>query len=46
MLVNAMEVCGIEGIFRHTCENVMNVLRNNNNVCLAMLETFVNTILK
>ena len=29
MLINAMEVCGIEGTFRSTCESVMRVLRDN-----------------
>lgn len=29
MLVKAMEACGIEGIYRHTCNIVMRVLRDN-----------------
>lgn len=29
MLISAMEVSGIEGNFRITCENVMKVLREN-----------------
>lgn len=41
MLVNAMEVCGIEGYFRHTCESVMSVLRDNKDSLMAMLEAFV-----
>eukprot|EP00871_Galdieria_phlegrea_P006008 jgi/Galph1/895/GphlegSOOS_G5664.1 len=41
MLVNAMEVCGIEGYFRHTCESVMQVLRDNKDSLMAMLEAFV-----
>ncbi|OQV15683.1 Target of rapamycin [Hypsibius exemplaris] len=41
MLVNAMEVTGIEGNFRSTCENVMTVLRNNKDSVLAVLEAFV-----
>ena len=28
MLINAMEVTGIEGTYRSTCESVMRVLRN------------------
>eukprot|EP00471_Norrisiella_sphaerica_P000306 CAMPEP_0184486668 /NCGR_PEP_ID=MMETSP0113_2-20130426/8143_1 /TAXON_ID=91329 /ORGANISM="Norrisiella sphaerica, Strain BC52" /LENGTH=1615 /DNA_ID=CAMNT_0026868649 /DNA_START=27 /DNA_END=4875 /DNA_ORIENTATION=+ len=41
MLVNAMEVSGIEGIFRHTCESVMRVLRDNKESVMAVLEAFV-----
>jgi serine/threonine-protein kinase mTOR len=41
MLVNAMEVCGIEGTFRSTCENVMSTLRDNKDSVMAMLEAFV-----
>ncbi|GAV00928.1 TOR [Ramazzottius varieornatus] len=41
MLVNAMEVTGIEGNFRSTCENVMSVMRNNRDSVLAVLEAFV-----
>ncbi|KAG0659340.1 hypothetical protein C6P45_001859 [Maudiozyma exigua] len=40
MLVNAMEVSGIEGSFRITCENVMRVLRNNKESLMAILEAF------
>eukprot|EP01012_Entosiphon_sulcatum_P023740 TRINITY_DN2884_c0_g1_i1.p1 TRINITY_DN2884_c0_g1~~TRINITY_DN2884_c0_g1_i1.p1 ORF type:complete len:760 (+),score=204.03 TRINITY_DN2884_c0_g1_i1:157-2436(+) len=40
MLVNAMEVSGIEGNFRSTCENVMRVLRENKDSVMAMLEAF------
>ncbi len=29
MLINAMEVTGIEGTYRSTCESSMRVLRNN-----------------
>jgi len=29
MLQKAMEVCGIEGNYKSTCETVMNVLRSN-----------------
>lgn len=41
MLVNAMEVSGIEGNFRTTCEHVMRVLRDNKESLMAVLEAFV-----
>jgi FKBP12-rapamycin complex-associated protein len=41
MLVKAMEVSGIEGNFRSTCENVMHVLRTNKDSVMAMMEAFV-----
>ena len=41
MLQNAMEVSGIEGNFRTTCENTMRVLRDNKDSLLAILEAFV-----
>ncbi|CAN0880245.1 Cell division cycle 20.1, cofactor of APC complex [Linum grandiflorum] len=41
MLVKAMEVSGIEGTFRNTCENVMQVLRTNKDSVMAMMEAFV-----
>ena len=41
MLIHSMEVCGIEGIFRTTCESVMTVLRDNKDSLMAMLEAFV-----
>lgn len=41
MLVNAMEVTGIEGTYRHTCESVMSVLRRNKDSLMAVLEAFV-----
>ena len=41
MLVNAMEVSGIEGNFRLTCEKVMSVLRENRDSLVATLEAFV-----
>jgi FKBP12-rapamycin complex-associated protein len=41
MLVNAMEVSGIEGTFRSTCEAVLRVLRKNKNSVMAVLEAFV-----
>jgi len=41
MLVSAMEVAGIRGTFRTTCESVMRVLRDNKESMLAVLEAFV-----
>jgi FKBP12-rapamycin complex-associated protein len=41
MLKNAMEVTGIEGTFRRTCESVMRVLRDNRESVMAVLEAFV-----
>ncbi|KAK6136952.1 hypothetical protein DH2020_029313 [Rehmannia glutinosa] len=41
MLVKAMEVSGLEGNFRSTCESVMQVLRTNKDSVMAMMEAFV-----
>uniref|UniRef100_T1ISC3 Serine/threonine-protein kinase TOR n=1 Tax=Strigamia maritima TaxID=126957 RepID=T1ISC3_STRMM len=41
MLINAMEVTGMEGTYRMTCESVMNVLRVNKDSLMAVLEAFV-----
>ncbi|CAF4354015.1 unnamed protein product, partial [Rotaria sordida] len=41
MLCKAMEVTGIDGIFRMTCEYVMDVLRKNRDSLMAVLEAFV-----
>jgi len=41
MMVNALEVSGIEGNFRSVCESVMRVLRENKDSVMAMLEAFV-----
>ena len=41
MLVMAMEITGIDGTFKHTCINVMNVLRINRDSVMAVLEAFV-----
>lgn len=41
MLINAMEVTGIEGTYRRTCESVMSVLRRNKDSLMAVLEAFV-----
>ncbi|CUM64043.1 uncharacterized protein PRCAT00001631001 [Priceomyces carsonii] len=40
MLNYAMEVSGIEGSFRITCEHVMTVLRDNKESLMAILEAF------
>eukprot|EP01065_Artemidia_motanka_P017505 TRINITY_DN2095_c0_g2_i2.p1 TRINITY_DN2095_c0_g2~~TRINITY_DN2095_c0_g2_i2.p1 ORF type:complete len:2522 (+),score=807.37 TRINITY_DN2095_c0_g2_i2:103-7668(+) len=41
MLRNAMEVSGIEGNYRTTCEHVMRVLREHKGSVMAMLEAFI-----
>ena len=41
MLIKALEVSGIEGTYRITCENVMRVLRANKDSLIAMLTAFV-----
>ncbi|XP_006461841.1 hypothetical protein AGABI2DRAFT_151460 [Agaricus bisporus var. bisporus H97] len=41
MLTHAMEVSGIEGSFKNTCEITMTVLRDNKDSLLAVLEAFV-----
>lgn len=41
MLINAMEVTGIEGTYRMTCAKVMKVLRGNKDSLMAVLEAFV-----
>lgn len=41
MLINAMEVTGINGTYRRTCESVMSVLRRNKDSLMAVLEAFV-----
>lgn len=40
MLTYAMEVSGIEGSFRITCEHVMRLLRDNEESLMAILEAF------
>lgn len=40
MLTYAMEVSGIEGSFRTTCEYVMELLRDNSESLMAILEAF------
>jgi phosphatidylinositol kinase/protein kinase (PI-3 family) len=41
MLVNAMEVSGVEGTYRGVCESVLSVLRANTDSVMTMLEAFV-----
>lgn len=41
MLFNALEVSGVEGNYRYTCELVMCLLRNNKDAVMTMLEAFV-----
>ncbi|KIK95251.1 hypothetical protein PAXRUDRAFT_33077 [Paxillus rubicundulus Ve08.2h10] len=41
MLTHAMEISGIEGSFRYTCEITMSVLRANKESLMAVLEAFV-----
>jgi len=41
MLIKAMEVSGIEGSYRNTCERTMTVLRESRDSLVAMLEAFV-----
>nr|CDS34112.1 FKBP12 rapamycin complex associated protein [Hymenolepis microstoma] len=41
MLVAAMEVTGIDGTYRHTCETVMQLMRTNRDSLLAVLEAFI-----
>jgi FKBP12-rapamycin complex-associated protein len=41
MLIRAMEVSGIEGNFRTTCENTMRVMRDNKESLLAIMDAFV-----
>ncbi|XP_048736860.2 serine/threonine-protein kinase mTOR-like [Ostrea edulis] len=41
MLINAMEVTGIDGNYKMTCESVMDVLREHKDSLMAVLEAFV-----
>mmetsp|Transcript_41301 Transcript_41301/g.43214 ORF Transcript_41301/g.43214 Transcript_41301/m.43214 type:complete len:1137 (-) Transcript_41301:148-3558(-) len=41
MLIKGLEISGIEGTFRLTCENVMRVLRGNSHSLLAILAAFL-----
>jgi len=41
MLIKAMEVSGIEGSYRSTCERTMTILRESRDSLVAMLEAFL-----
>ncbi|EDQ92944.1 uncharacterized protein MONBRDRAFT_5087 [Monosiga brevicollis MX1] len=41
MLIAAMEITGVHGTFRITCENTMSVLRDNADSVMAVLEAFI-----
>ncbi|CAH8842375.1 unnamed protein product [Trichobilharzia szidati] len=41
MIIAAMEVTGIDGVYRHTCEMVMSLMRSNRESLLAVLEAFI-----
>jgi phosphatidylinositol kinase/protein kinase (PI-3 family) len=41
MLIKAMEISGIEGSYRSTCERTMTVLRGSRDSLVTMLEAFV-----
>jgi FKBP12-rapamycin complex-associated protein len=41
MLIKAMEVSGVEGSYRSTCERTMSVLRDSRDSLVTMLEAFV-----
>ncbi|EUB64971.1 Target of rapamycin [Echinococcus granulosus] len=41
MLITAMEVTGIDGVYRHTCETMMQLMRSNRDSLLAVLEAFI-----
>ena len=40
MLVNAMDISGVDGPYRWTCENTMRVMRKDPDSIIAILETF------
>ena len=40
MLGNAMEACRTEGIFRHTCQKIMKMMRSNKESILVIVEAF------
>ncbi|KAG5450970.1 Serine/threonine-protein kinase mTOR [Clonorchis sinensis] len=41
MIIAAMEVIGIDGVYRQTCEMVMSLMRNDRESLLAVLEAFI-----
>ena len=40
MLVKAMEPCGVHGIFKHTCEKMIKLLRGSKESIIAIVEAF------
>lgn len=41
ILVNALGVSGVDGVYRHTCEHVMKLLRRHKENLLSILEAFI-----
>lgn len=41
LLVAALGVTGVDGVYRHTCEHVMNLLRRHKENLLSVLEAFI-----
>ncbi|CUG89686.1 Phosphoinositide 3-kinase-like protein, putative [Bodo saltans] len=41
ILVNALGVTGVDGVYRHTCEHVMKLLRRHKENLLSVLEAFI-----
>ncbi|KAH0794831.1 PIKK family atypical protein kinase [Histomonas meleagridis] len=41
LLVNALEVTRVDGTFRVCCENIMKILRRNNEQILGLLDVFI-----
>ena len=41
MMIRAMDISGIEGSFKTTCERVMKVIRSNKDSIMAVLEAFI-----
>ena len=41
MLVNAMEVTGVNGTYKKICQESMKMCRNNKDAILAVLEAFI-----
>lgn len=41
ILVNAMEVCGVYGLYQKSAEVTMRLLRNNKDSIMAVLQTFI-----
>jgi FKBP12-rapamycin complex-associated protein len=41
LLVHALGVTGVDGVYRHTCEHVMKLLRRHKDNLLSVLEAFI-----